>query len=305
MPEPGGPVLTRGPNYAMFVDYDNISIAIDQRAKAAGSNVVAGEAVVKTLDRLRETLGAKEMGSMTFRLGRAYGDWTGVTDAPSSLALMSIKPVDVLAKPGKSSADLELSLDAQETLLTRDDIEHFVIAGGDRDYIPIVSRILERGKGVTVAALGETVSGDLKAIVGAGFIDLGPLVAPLVQPPAEVAPAETEKAIARKKKPASAIPLRSEAARSAENLDRALDLIVQATVAKRVDEVSLVAFYKNFMNEAFVTLTDGQRKEIVEALRQKGAVSLEIRPGPFAEYVVMIVNRDHPMVTVAIARGKL
>lgn len=300
-----------GPNYAMFVDYDNVAVALDQRAKETGSRVVVGEAVVLILDRLKDFLESAGRGFMNFRLGRAYGDWTGFTDAPSSLAVRSIQPVYVLTKPGKSSADLELSLDAQEILLTRDDVEHFVLVGGDRDYIPVVRRIQERGRGVTVAALGQTMSGDLKAIVGGGFVDLEEFVAPLFAPPEAppATPPEPAKVAARRRKVAPPIPIRSEVATSEENLSRTLDLIVEATLSKGTNEIPLVSFFKDFMNEAFVTLIDGQRKEIIEALRQKDALDLEIRQGPSGaasglgfEFVMMVVNKDHPLVSESVKR---
>src|SRR2546425_6594301 len=199
----------------MFVDYDNVAIAIENRAKLAGIPVAVADAVVKILSNVKENLetpvkSAAWGGPMRFLLGRAYGTWTTVTDAPSALALMSIQPAYVLTKPGKSSADLELSLEALETLLLRDDVDHFVIIGGDRDYIPVVRRIRERGKGVTVAALESAMSGDLRAIVGkGGFVPLDVYVAGFfetLKPAAQVG--EHEKTVKRSK-PVPAIPVAS------------------------------------------------------------------------------------------------
>ena len=287
----------------MFVDYDNVAIAIENRAKLAGIPVAVADAVVKILSNVKENLetpvkSAAWGGPMRFLLGRAYGTWTTVTDAPSALALMSIQPAYVLTKPGKSSADLELSLEALETLLLRDDVDHFVIIGGDRDYIPVVRRIRERGKGVTVAALESAMSGDLRAIVGkGGFVPLDVYVAGFfetLKPAAQVG--EHEKTVKRSK-PVPAIPVASDVATKQENLDKTLDLVLEATVGKGRNDVALVSFYISYMNEAFVTLNNQQRKELVETLRQKGIIDLEMRADQVGfESVVLILKEDHPAV---------
>ncbi len=298
------------PNCAMFVDYENILISLEERARANGASADIPEVVVKVLARLKEKVETDvAFGLMRVLVGRAYGDWSGLSDAPSSLALMSIQPVYVLARPGKNSADLELSLEALETLLTRDDIDHFLIVGGDRDYIPIVRRIRERGKGVTVAALAETTSGDLRAIVGEeGFVPIETIADPLLTPPAPPPPEEPEAQpyFTRRKREAPPIPVHPEVTRQEADLERTLDLIVKATVGQDPMEIPLVAFYKDHMNDAFVTLTNEGRKELIEVLRQRGAISLEFRLGysgarPSSgtygyELVMLVVNEGHPDV---------
>jgi uncharacterized LabA/DUF88 family protein len=44
----------------------------------------------------------------------------------------------------KNAADIEMSLDAQEMATTRSDLTGFVLVCGDRDFIPIVKRLLQR-----------------------------------------------------------------------------------------------------------------------------------------------------------------
>ena len=126
-------------NSALLVDFDNIFFALRDEIM---ENRYDGEAVDLAL-RLLSTLKQKLESEFksTLLIGRAYGSWDGFTDAPNSLAMMSIQPTYAIHKPGKSSADLELSLDALEFLLSREDIDEFCIVGGDRDYLPIVRRI--------------------------------------------------------------------------------------------------------------------------------------------------------------------
>ncbi len=60
-----------------------------------------------------------------------------------------------------------------------------------------------------------------------------------------------------------------------------------------------------------MTLTDGQRKEIIEALRTKGAIDLDLRQGPFGgvsnfglEFVMLVVNKDDKMVNDSFRRAR-
>src|SRR5947209_6205665 len=50
------PMGDRVSNYAMFVDYDNVAIAIENRAKLAGIPVAVADAVVRILSNVKENL---------------------------------------------------------------------------------------------------------------------------------------------------------------------------------------------------------------------------------------------------------
>ncbi len=160
-------------NFALFVDFENILYEVAKRDELVGTENLDGapsaEASDLTLQLLTRLVARFERGDEhNILVRRAYADWEalGATGNQTALQLMSIKPEPVLAKPGKNSADLELSLDAQEVLLTRTDIGGIIIVSGDRDYIPIVRRLKERGKQVYVVGMGQASSGDLRASVG-------------------------------------------------------------------------------------------------------------------------------------------
>ena len=69
----------------------------------------------------------------------------------------------------KNAADIEMSLDAQEMAWTRTDIEQFVLVCGDRDFIPVVKRLQQKGKGVHVIGLRVSTSRDLLNFVGGNY----------------------------------------------------------------------------------------------------------------------------------------
>lgn len=69
----------------------------------------------------------------------------------------------------KNAADIEMSLDAQEMSATRPDITTFVLVCGDRDFIPIVKRLQQKGKQVHIIGLRASTSRDLQNFVGSGI----------------------------------------------------------------------------------------------------------------------------------------
>jgi uncharacterized LabA/DUF88 family protein len=163
---------------ALFVDFENIYLAFrDMVAKPL-------EMTIHVLTRLRDNLQEEQAVNMV--MGRAYASWEygASRDALSHLSLLGIVPQYVLSRPQKSSADLKLSIDLMEVLLTRDDIACFVIAGGDRDYMPIVEKIKERAKSIYIVSPGPATSGDLIALVGEDyFIDATAMLPSDAQPP--------------------------------------------------------------------------------------------------------------------------
>ena len=162
---------------ALFVDFENIYLAFrDLVTKPL-------EMTLHVLTSLRDELELEYGINVVF--GRAYGSWEyGATrDALSHLSLLGIVPQYVLSRPQKSSADLKLSIDLMEVLLTRSDISAFVIAGGDRDYMPIAEKVKEQAKTILVVSPGQATSGDLIALVGMeSFIDATTMLPPDAQP---------------------------------------------------------------------------------------------------------------------------
>ena len=87
-------------------------------------------------------------------------------DPKKELQRLGIRIIDILSTEYKNSADIELSLAAQETILTRGDVDTIVIFAGDRDYMPIANRARESGKNLHFVGFEKSLSGDLKRLVG-------------------------------------------------------------------------------------------------------------------------------------------
>ncbi|EQD27794.1 protein containing DUF88, partial [mine drainage metagenome] len=87
-------------------------------------------------------------------------------DPKRDLQKLGIRIVDVMSTEFKNSADIELSLSVQETIITREDISTAIIFSGDRDYMPIANRARERGKNLHFVGFEKSLSGDLKYLVG-------------------------------------------------------------------------------------------------------------------------------------------
>ncbi len=162
---------------ALFVDFENIYISFsDMVTKPL-------EATIHVLTALRDELELQH--DINVVLGRAYGSWEygPARDALSQLSLLGIVPQYVLSRRHKSSADLKLSIDLMEVLLTRSDIACYIIVGGDRDYMPIVEKIKERAKDILIISPAQATSGDLIALVGMEqFIDATTLLPPDAEP---------------------------------------------------------------------------------------------------------------------------
>jgi hypothetical protein len=270
-------------HFALFIDFENM-----QRVIETLHGVPDGKE--EALRLIRNLINFVERDDDRIIIRRAFADWEDVGSDPdpqSSLALMSVKPEYVLGKPGKNSADLALSLDALEVLLTRNDIEGFLIVGGDRDYIPIVSRIREKGKLVRIVGFPDATSGDLITIIGReNFVDGNGLLTRGHRRP-RVTRRETK---AERDTDGESEHL------SEENLGRCVELILQAE-GQFGPEIWLNPFYKNFMNEAFTTLTDEQRKDIIYELGNRGVLAVQAKEEHMGKhYSVVFLNHDHSMV---------
>lgn len=301
---------------AVFVDFENILLEMKSGSVPPPPGVSPVEATLRILSRLKKQIQAQ---ASEILIGRSYGTWEYTQEALHSLAMLSLDPVYGLYKRGKNSADLELSLEAQEVLLTRPDIDMFVIVGGDRDYIPIVKRIHERGKEVVVVGFHTSTSGDLRNLVGTErFIDAGMFMDGGAHAHEEHHPPETSSAAAtRQPAPSQMASEASHRAVASEDsaqappheiepeaaLQTCLALLVEAERAHRSPSIWLTPFLRNYMNEAFVTLNNEERKVLLMELANRGAIRIEQRPGEMGTFSVVVLEKSHPMVKKAAGIG--
>ena len=114
-------------------------------------------------------LGVKEARYPSFEIGpilqrlvekgriivkRAYADWEGYTDYKRPLHEAGVELIYVPKRrySGKNSADIRMVVDAIDLCYSKDHVNFFVIASGDSDFTPLVTKLRENDK--TVIGLG-------------------------------------------------------------------------------------------------------------------------------------------------------
>jgi uncharacterized LabA/DUF88 family protein len=118
---------------ALFIDFENIAIGVrDAHYRKFDINLV--------LERLLEK------GKLLAKV--AYADWSRYADYKRSFHEAAIELIEVPQKSvgGKNSADIRLVVDAMDMSFQKEHITCFVIASGDSDFSPLVSKLKENNK---------------------------------------------------------------------------------------------------------------------------------------------------------------
>jgi uncharacterized protein (TIGR00288 family) len=122
-----------GINLALFIDFENLAIG----ARQARYEAFDTELLLKRL---------LERGRVLFK--RAYCDWSNFAREKKVLHEAAIELFDIPQRgmTGKNSADIRMVVDALDLCYTRPHIDMFVIASGDSDFSPLVSKLREYNK---------------------------------------------------------------------------------------------------------------------------------------------------------------
>jgi uncharacterized protein (TIGR00288 family) len=118
---------------ALFIDFENIAIGvIDAKYKKFESHLL--------LERLLEK------GKIVVK--RAYCDWDKFPDYKRELHEAAIEMIEIPGRSysGKNSADIRMAVDAMDMSWSKEHIDMFVIASGDSDFSPLVSKLKENDK---------------------------------------------------------------------------------------------------------------------------------------------------------------
>ncbi|MCP4604843.1 MAG: NYN domain-containing protein [Proteobacteria bacterium] len=313
---------------ALLVDLENLYLAVRDEY------MDADDLTVSMLQNLRSYLTEERLVLPV--VGRAYAplDYSTSKMFINDLALMGITPVHVLAKPSKNSADLMLAIDCMELLFRREDITTFVIVGGDRDYIPIAERIRENAREVIVVSPRHAMSGDLLTVIGEESyfnpIELLPkeqrvpriwdrssiITGPNKEETAgestkvedtDIRSRSTDVASPPWRDPSSdkaSIPVTMDDVRELaidnhelDNMKRCANLLHEFRREHRVREIWLTPFLR-VMNEAFPTKNNVDRKNLLNRLRDMGAITIIERPrdDEAGTFSVILTNWKHPLI---------
>ncbi len=175
------------PDVAVFIDFENVYVSVRDKLDANPN-------FESIMDR------CEDLGRVV--IARAYADWYRYPRITSALYANSIEPMYVptyyydrdLGRTGraiKNSVDMNLCVDAMKTLFTNPNIAKFVLATGDRDFIPLVNTIRQQGKEVIVIGIGGAASAHL-AQSADEFIFYETLVGKPATPAAAAAPAKEQ-----------------------------------------------------------------------------------------------------------------
>ena len=118
---------------ALFIDFENIAIGVtDAKYKKFEIELV--------LERLLEK------GKIVVK--KAYCDWDRFPDYKRELHEAAIELIEIPSRKysGKNSADIRMVVDAMDMAWSKDHIDLFVIASGDSDFSPLVSKLKENDK---------------------------------------------------------------------------------------------------------------------------------------------------------------
>jgi uncharacterized protein (TIGR00288 family) len=118
---------------ALFIDFENIAIGvIDAKYKKFEVNLL--------LERLLEK------GKIVVK--RAYSDWDKYQEYKRELHEAAIELIEIPSRSysGKNSADIRMVVDAMDMAWSKDHIDVFVVASGDSDFSPLVSKLKENDK---------------------------------------------------------------------------------------------------------------------------------------------------------------
>jgi uncharacterized protein (TIGR00288 family) len=118
---------------ALFIDFENIAIGVtDAKYKKFEVELL--------LERLLEK------GKIVVK--RAYSDWDRFPDYKRELHEAAIELIEIPGRKysGKNSADIRMVVDAMDMAWSKDHIDLFVVASGDSDFSPLVSKLKENDK---------------------------------------------------------------------------------------------------------------------------------------------------------------
>jgi uncharacterized protein (TIGR00288 family) len=151
------PTDSNRPDVAVFIDFENVYVSVRDKLDANPN-------FETIMDR------CEDLGRVV--IARAYADWYRYPRVTSALYANGIEPMYVptyyydrdLGRTGraiKNSVDMNLCVDAMKTLFTNPNISKFVLATGDRDFIPLVNTIRQQGKEVIIIGIGGAASAHL------------------------------------------------------------------------------------------------------------------------------------------------
>lgn len=268
---------------AVFVDYDNLLDVI--RAEHSGDKY-PDEYAAEILTEAQRYI--KNRNNLPVSIARAYADFGALDDdAPyvqRGLKRDGFEPRYVPSDLQRNAVELQLALDAVQTIDQRGAVNTVVLISGDRPYLPLIRRIIEQGRHVLAIVLFPPQAEDAFFVKDDVFLDARNLLSEASQ-----------QAFPDHDRPAYEAPARLEPHEYQELTDPIVRRTVEITESHfgQYDEVYLTPLLRKLSE---VLGPDHDPKSLISRLEDAGAVRLEKRNGYPYDYTVLIMHDDHPDV---------
>jgi hypothetical protein len=280
---------------SVFVDFENFSLSLSNQYDHSPADAQA-----KTINIIGHVERFLADRGVQIVLRRAYADWSQYPDAMKELYRMGVQTVNVGSTPRKNSADIELSLSLQEVMLTRNEINVLTVMAGDRDYMPIAMRVNEHAKTLLFISFKNSLSGDLKALVGPrGYFYVDPQSGRVInqegQLKGEAGPNSTSQGEGRTSKELADYEMKA-----LHGAIRSYD-----EYKEKYGDVKLSGFLVDALQQELPDLSHLERKQIFSALVKKGYVRTNIKTDFFGNDVFTVFSVDDANSIVKKERAKL
>ncbi|ALG14545.1 hypothetical protein AOZ06_39535 [Kibdelosporangium phytohabitans] len=164
----------RADQIGLFLDFENLVL---------GATASLPDRAEPIPDRAVTWL-CRAYGAATTR--RAYADWAD-TRFGRYQAVLERNGVDLVqighGPARKNGADIRMTVDAMETLITHPTVEAFVLVTGDSDFSPLVTKLREFGK--HVIGVGAETAASVRLVSVCSEYKLWGSIVARVDPPAE------------------------------------------------------------------------------------------------------------------------
>jgi len=269
---------------ALLIDYQNLYYYLKGRFDDGNP----GDHLIDFLQNIRGFF-ADEGNPVA--VARAYADFSGLDDhtrhVQRALYLLGVDPVFVPSTMHRNTTDLQLCIDAIELHEHRPDLQTVAIVSGDRDYVPLIQALQQRGKDVVLIGFREHLSARLFEFVEAGD-----------QMDAEQFLTDDARGALREDPHADEKPELETVFNDATDLPFPIDYEALRVIEEffgQYDEVYLTPLLRK-LSEVLGEIESHDPKSLIGDLEDCGAVRLERRRGMPYDYTVLIVNREHPAV---------
>ncbi len=129
---------------AVLVDYENLYSYL---SRFPADRARPDETIITLLQAVKHHL-SRDLSASTV-VAQAYADFTqmprGGQDVQQNLYLQGVEPRFVPASMQRNASEIQLTVDAMQTLYGRDDVVAVVIVSGDSHYLPLLHHCIQVG----------------------------------------------------------------------------------------------------------------------------------------------------------------